>query len=50
MVDYNSKYEGDQIEEYLDQLNDLNLGNFATKNDIDAAIAAAITTTINADY
>ncbi|MBO7283295.1 MAG: hypothetical protein J6U73_07875 [Alistipes sp.] len=49
MADYNSKYTGEQVEAYLDQLNDLALGNYATKNDINTAIAEAITNVLNTE-
>lgn len=44
MADFESKYSGEQVEEYLDQIAN---GDFATTTDINDAIANAITTTLN---
>lgn len=49
MEDFNSKYTGEQIEGFLDQLNELELGNYATKTDVDNAIANAITNILNTE-
>lgn len=47
MEDFRSNYTGEQIEDFLDQLYDLALENYALKADVDTAIANAITNTLN---
>lgn len=49
MEDFNSKYEGDQIEKFLDLVNEMELGNYALKADVQEAINSAIIMTLNTE-
>ena len=61
-MSYNSKYKGAEVEAKLEKVDRLNVAakeigvevedvvfEYATKNDVDNAIAAAITTTLNTE-
>lgn len=43
----NSKYTGQEIETFLEQVDNLDMGNYALKTDVQEAIAEAITATLN---
>lgn len=49
MADFNSKYPGEKIEEFLDQVNELELGNYALKSDVTEAINTAIVSVLNTE-
>lgn len=49
MEDFESKYNGPQVEEFLDQVNELELGNYALKSDVAEAINTAIMSVLNTE-